>query len=180
MNEIDPIFILGAPNDENGGLSQLARARVETAASICKDRLASGRRPLIVPTGGHGAHFNRGPRPHWVYVRRDLLLEGVPEEAISKTGLESGNTVEDVAMIARYTADHGCSACSVVTSAFHIERCTLLFGCLAPFLTVQFLSANNPPDLGEEATIHEQKAIAQLLSQGGVLHNDKLFPIRAV
>jgi len=94
-----------------------------------------------------------------------------------ETGLESSNTVEDIVMIAKYISDHGQRTCSVVTSVFHLERCALLFDCLAPSLAVKLLGANNPPGLGIEVTNHEKKAIAQLLSQGGVLYDDKLFPM---
>ena len=82
------IILLGAPNDEKGRLSRIARERCEQA--ILEYRKNSGYK--ILPTGGFGPHFNVTDKPHGFYSGRYLISRGIPKEDILE-GVESSNTL---------------------------------------------------------------------------------------
>lgn len=173
----DLIFVLGAPNDQNGELSEIARKRVETAVDVFRRSAARNRSSKIVLTGGFGEHFNTTATPHWVYARDYMGELGVPADAIDEAGLESANSVEDAVMILDYLEDHSAVDVFVVTSEIHVERCALIFACMGPNREFQFVGAPNAQDGIQEAVRHEKAAIERLKRQGGVIFSDRLFPL---
>ena len=55
----DHLFVMGFSNDPVGALSDVMRARIDTAARLHR------RSPhvKVIVTGGHGDNFNRAPLP---------------------------------------------------------------------------------------------------------------------
>ena len=172
----DFVFVLGAPNNKSGKLSEAALARVRAAASLWHEAAVSDCRMKIVPTGGLGEHFNTSNRPHWQYVREALFELDVPEDAVADRGLESANTVEDIALIVDFLAAIGSDRAIVVTSRSHIKRSKFVFRSLAPDLAIDFIGAVEVEDSAAEE--HEARSIERLQAQGGVYHAERFFPYR--
>ena len=79
-------------------------------------------------------------------------------------------------MIAGFAADHGLARIQVVTSAFHMARCALIFGCVAPEFDIVFHAAPDPADV-EPLAAHETRARAIILAQGGVRFGARLYAL---
>lgn len=167
------IFVLGAPNNEMGELSDIALSRAKAAAFQWRELTESAKTVKVVPTGGFGTHFNNTDKPHWLYLDSELRRLGVPKEAIETPGLESGNTVEDAALVIDYLTDRAVDSICVVTSNVHIERCRFVFCSLAPRLQIDFVGSELPDD--ERSIAHEARSIARLKSQGGVFVANRFF-----
>ncbi|MEL6874699.1 MAG: YdcF family protein [Pseudomonadota bacterium] len=172
-NSDDPryLFVLGAPNDEQGGLSEISLNRIELAVSI--SRLDPEVR--VIATGGHGDHFNRTDRPHHRYVADELAKHGVQTFDARPHDFLSSNTVEDAVQISGFINVQQVSKIEVVTSEFHIERCRFIFDCLMREQKVDFHAAKNPAD-AELQIIHERNATKRLIDQGGVVIGKDFFP----
>ena len=166
----DHLFVMGFSNDPVGALSDVTLARIEAAARLHR------RWPhmKVIVTGGHGDNFNRAPLPHRAYANAALLARGVPLENLEPDGFLSANTVEDVMMITRFAAERGLTRFGVVTSSFHLERCRLIFGCVAPDLDIAFHAAEDPDDAAALAA-HEARARALILGQGGVTWGSRFY-----
>lgn len=169
MSEI--IFILGSPNSNDGSLSDISLSRVECAIAIH----ARTPKSRIIATGGFGEHFNTTEIPHCELVHRHLAELGFQLSVDSAEDLLSSNTVEDVQMIVAFTASRGCDHYAVVTSEFHLARCRYIFDCLEP-KRVDLYCGNDPPSLDPAIVRHENKALAQLVGQGGVIIDSVLHP----
>ena len=72
------LLVLGAPNDEQGNLSSIARERCDQAIRVYKEH--PGYKILL--TGGYGPHFNTTSLPHASYTKQYLMAHHVPEEDI--------------------------------------------------------------------------------------------------
>lgn len=70
------ILLLGAPNDEQGRLSQMAQDRIDCAYNL----YANNEHMTFLCTGGYGQHFNTTNRPHAYYAKQALIKKGVREE----------------------------------------------------------------------------------------------------
>lgn len=153
------IVVLGAPNDEQGNLSSLARERCDQALRVH----AQHPEARVIPTGGWGPHFNTAPEPHGHYVRAYLEAHGVPAAAFLAV-VESRNTVEDAALCRPVVATHGIRRLIVVTSDFHLPRAQFLFSREFPDLSLAFSAAPTDlpaPELAARIA-HEQSALARL------------------
>lgn len=84
------ILLLGAPNDEQGRLSQMAQDRIDCAYNL----YANNEHMTFLCTGGYGQHFNTTNRPHAYYAKQALIKKGVREEDFLPFIL-STNTYED-------------------------------------------------------------------------------------
>lgn len=166
-------FILGAPNSPEGILSDIALGRVNAAQSL--SRVVPSLR--LIATGGFGRHFNTSPWPHRELVQVVLSERGVAFDPIASGALESGNTVEDLALIVDLLRGEGINSCFIVTSSFHVERCRLILDCMWPELLVVYVTAGDPTRLAASVYQHEQDAIEGIISAGGVTWADEWFPI---
>ncbi|WP_461455150.1 YdcF family protein [Parasphingorhabdus sp.] len=166
------VFILGAPNDDLGALSDVSLSRVKSAVSIFQN----DRDVRIIVTGGYGDHFNRTHRPHRHYVSDELAKYGVQTETLGYDSFLSSNTVEDAVQIREFVVDQGLWNFEVITSTFHIERCMLVFKCILPDRNIHFHSADDPVDISS-LTTHEKSAMLRLKKQGGVIVGKEFFPL---
>lgn len=160
MNEtMTAIVVLGAPNDENGVLSSIARERCEQALKEYQSHPGS----KILPTGGWGAHFNTTSRPHGHYVREYLKTRGIPDEAFVECA-ESSNTIEDATLCRPIIERHGFSHMILVTSDFHAARAQYLFERECPGVSIELSVSRTllPESDLQKRILHEQTALARL------------------
>lgn len=158
------IVLLGAPNDEHGNLSAMARERCDQAYA------ESVRHPdaLILPTGGFGAHFNVTDKPHAFYTRNYLVGKGVaPARFLS--GAESGNTIQDAALAVPILQAAGVTDILLVTSDFHVERASFLFRRALQgtgiAMAVSPSATHVPPEEMERLRAHETSSLARLRAE---------------
>ena len=169
------VICLGAENDPLGVLSPTALARAQGAVKTY--RAIPGAKLLV--TGGYGA-FNRAPLPHARYVVRHLLDLGVPEADLLPI-VESRHTVDDAALSRAVLAKREPQSICVVTSEFHVQRARLIFTC---FFDPALLSFVTTPSCLEGERLqrreaHEAASIALIRQQGGILYQDRLWPLPA-
>ena len=163
MNGI--IILLGAPKDDAGNLSSVALERCELAR--LEYRAAPGW--AVLPTGGHGRHFNRAPEPHAHYTRRYLLAQGVPERDVLEPVL-SRFTVEDAQLSLPVVARCGVRSLKVVTSDFHVARAKFIFEQVFPEHQLAFYGSKTvlpQPEL-ERLLEHKKNALAELERRFGL------------
>ena len=156
------IVILGAPNDDTGALSHIARERCDQG--LREYRCQSAAR--ILPTGGWGAHFNTTPHPHHHYTRAYLQSQGVPAAAFVE-GADSTNTIEDARLCRPIVARHGFTQLRVVTSDFHLPRAEFLFRREFPAIKLSFVGAKThlPEAEIQRLAQHEERALARLRAE---------------
>ena len=139
------ILLLGAPNDEQGRLSQMAQDRIDCAYNL----YANNEHMTFLCTGGYGQHFNTTNRPHAYYAKQALIKKGVREEDFLPFIL-STNTYEELP-----------DMLIVITSDFHIRRAKLLHDRIINYPHTLFLPAKS--NLSEKELLslieHEQDAI---------------------
>lgn len=153
------LIVLGAPNDENGELSAIAKARCEQA--IKEYRCHSGYKILL--TGGYGDHFNTTENPHAFYTKGYLLARQIPEQDILEF-VESSNTLEDARLSYPIVKRYGVKHVIVVTSDFHLDRAKYIFQ--QTFKDVQLFFSGSHTDLPQQELealrLHEQRALRKL------------------
>jgi len=167
-----PVFILGFMNDADGRLSSTALSRIEAGLTL----QSADPNVVLLATGGFGAHFNVSTTPHREWVYRALAARGARFDRAGASDLLSANTVEDIAMIATFSARRGFEHIEIVTSHFHVPRCHFIAACLAPSMALTIIAADDPPDFESERRDHETRALAQLNAQGGVVVDGVLHP----
>lgn len=162
MDEL--IVILGAPNDDQGRLSQMAQERLAKGAALYRRNPGS----KILLTGGFGDHFNRTGMPHAHYARQALLRQGIPEGAFVEFAL-SRHTVEDGLLTKTLVARYGVERLIVVTSDFHLARAKFIFDRLFPNCQLRYAAAPSQAEPGEMSRLqqHEVQALARLKSSWG-------------
>jgi uncharacterized SAM-binding protein YcdF (DUF218 family) len=153
------IVILGAPNDETGGLSSIAKERCQQAIFEFRTYASSS----IIPTGGWGEHFNTTSQPHGYYSRAYCVAHGIPEEAFVEC-VESSNTVEDARLCRPLVERYGFRRLVVVTSDFHVGRAEFLFTREFPEIALTFSGARThlPEEELQKKILHERNALARL------------------
>jgi uncharacterized SAM-binding protein YcdF (DUF218 family) len=157
------IILLGAPNDEKGRLSNIARERCDQAF------LEYRKHPeyKILPTGGFGPHFNVTDKPHAYYSSNYLISKGIPAVGILEF-VKSSNTIEDAELSWSIIQKYGMESVIVVTSDFHIPRVRIIFE--KRFLDVPVLFAASKTHLLEEELIQlkikEKRALSRLHDTG--------------
>jgi uncharacterized SAM-binding protein YcdF (DUF218 family) len=154
------ILVLGAPNDETGELSTIARERCECA--IKEYRCHSGYKFLL--TGGYGDHFNTTESPHAYYTKRYLLSRQILEQDILPEFVESSNTLEDARLSQPIVDRYGVKHVLVVTSDFHLDRAKYIFQ--QTFKNIHLFFSGSHTDLPQRELAalrqHEQKALRRL------------------
>lgn len=113
------IMILGAPNDNQGNLSLLAKTRLKQG----KKELFLNPGFKILLTGGFGQHFNETNNPHWKYAKWFLINKlSVSPDSFLPEAIESSNTVEDIEKAKSLFQKYKFSKIIIVTSEFHLKR----------------------------------------------------------
>ncbi|MCL1137794.1 YdcF family protein [Shewanella pneumatophori] len=133
------IIVLGAPNDNQGNLSDIALSRCQTALKAYRESPQS----KLLLTGGFGAHFNQTDTPHAVYGQRYLISQGVPETAFADIAL-SRFTFEDATLAIAIIEKLQCRELCLVTSEFHMPRAKLIFSQIFANLALSYLEATTP------------------------------------
>ena len=150
------ILLLGAPNDEQGRLSQMAQDRIDCAYNL----YANNEHMTFLCTGGYGQHFNTTNRPHAYYAKQALIKKGVREEDFLPFIL-STNTYEDFKISKEIIEKELPDMLIVITSDFHILRAKLLHDRIINYPHTLFLPAKS--NLSEKELLslieHEQDAI---------------------
>ncbi|GEO05631.1 hypothetical protein AAE02nite_32950 [Adhaeribacter aerolatus] len=153
------IIVLGAPNDAQGQLSQVALDRLQTAIRFYRHNQDF----KFLCTGGFGPHFNTAHQPHAHYAAQYLIAQGVPETDILPYVL-SRHTLEDATLAQPVLDRFKPRQVVVITSDFHMQRAALLFNTHVPNQNMLFLEAGSTLD---EETLqqlqeHERRALALL------------------
>lgn len=133
------IIVLGAPNDDQGNLSDIALSRCQTALKAYRESPQS----KLLLTGGFGAHFNQTDTPHAMHGQRYLISQGVPETAFTDIAL-SRFTFEDATLAIAIIEKLQCRELCVVTSEFHMPRAKLIFSQIFANLALSYLEAATP------------------------------------
>ena len=170
---MDVVIYLGAQNDAQGVLSAMALERAQGAMDAY--RSTPGAKLLI--TGGYG-HFNPAPLPHAHYVVQHLLAEDVPAKDLLPP-VESQHTVEDAALTRESLALHDVRSICVVTSELHVPRAQLIFTCFFDPARLSFVGTPNciSGERLQRQAAHEQKSIALIRRQGGIIYQGRLWPL---
>jgi hypothetical protein len=132
----------------------------------------------LLLTGGYG-HFNSSTQPHAYHLSTFMMDQGVGPEDFLPFVL-SANTVEDAVFSARALRGHVLSWIDVVTSQVHVARAQLVF---EHFFDPALLHFHGAPDSATSDVLlrhaaHEQAALEQIRSQGGVLFEGQLHTRR--
>jgi uncharacterized SAM-binding protein YcdF (DUF218 family) len=166
------VFILASPNSADGTLSPIAIGRIEKALEVQQTHP----HVVLLATGGFGEHFNTSNTPHRELVHQCLLNRGATIDRATPADLLSSNTVEDVWMIIAFAQKNGCPDYGVVTSNSHLARCRYVFECLDPTTRVDFFGADDSANPDDAVGKHEVVAMERLVTQGGVMIGDVLYP----
>lgn len=158
------IVVLGAPNSEEGVLSEMAMSRVKLCVSLYEKEHAG-----IILTGGFGAHFNTTEKPHAFYLKEMLKKEGVPESAILGM-IASSHSVEDATLSKWVIGALKPEEILIVTSDYHQKRAKIIFDAVyEPFKNLSFFSASSEfvdPEILNPLVAHEKQAVEDLLKNG--------------
>jgi uncharacterized SAM-binding protein YcdF (DUF218 family) len=166
---------LGADNDDHGSLTAMALERIALALALYETAARLGHPPLILATGGFGAHFNRTSTPHNHYVRCRLVEGGVPASSVVTKGLESANTVEDAVLVKRYLGDARHHSLLVVTSAFHKKRAELIFKAVMPEAELGVAADTRLPSPRGD---HEARSCQEIMARGFIYHGQDRYPLK--
>ncbi len=152
------ILVLGAPNDDQGQLLQVARARCDTAYSHYLTDPAQ----KILCTGGFGPGFNRTETLHAAYAKAYLVAKGVPASSI--VGLvPSRFTIEDATLSWQMLLEMGLpiERVTVITSDFHLPRVRMIFTHVFVGIDLKFVGVETGVDATELARLiaHEEVAL---------------------
>ncbi|WP_028766220.1 YdcF family protein [Shewanella fidelis] len=149
MNSV--IIVLGAPNDDQGNLSEIAQSRCQEALRIHKTQPQS----KLLMTGGFGA-FNQTDMPHAYYCQRYLMSLGVPADTFTNIAL-SRFTFEDATLAKPIVEQHGFSHITLITSEFHMPRAKLIFSALFANYQLSYYATTSPvsPQKMRQLQAHE-------------------------
>ena len=149
MNSV--IIVLGAPNDDQGNLSEIAQSRCQEALRIHKTQPQS----KLLMTGGFG-EFNQTDMPHAYYSQRYLMSQGVPADTFTNIAL-SRFTFEDATLAKPIVEQHGFSQITLITSEFHMPRAKLIFSALFANYQLSYYAATSPvsPQKMQQLQAHE-------------------------
>ena len=158
------IVILGHTNDQQGQLSDIAKARLDLAIEVL--RLHS--HTSILLTGGFGEHFNQTHTPHAEYAAQYLLSQGVSHDLLIQPFVFSRNTIEDGQLAAPVLQQYHPNHILLVTSDFHMPRALFIFEHQCPGMKIHCFTALSPVSAEQYAalTAHENKRLSQLKNQG--------------
>lgn len=158
------IMILGAPNDNKGHLSLMAKTRLILGSK----ELALNPGFRILLTGGFGQHFNQTNLPHWHYAKEFLIKElSISPHSFLPEAIESTNTMEDIEMARPIFLKYNFEKIILVTSEFHLKRVQYIvekaFGILERKFLFSYVSDNVlNNNLLEKLHEHEKQALEYL------------------
>ncbi len=155
---MDVLIVLGGENGASGQLSQMVLDRVKMALTTWKSN------QKIICTGGFGAHFNTTNTPHWYYLKKELIAQGIPSTAFTDATIESKNTLDDGRLCANYLQNHSIRSIQLITSDFHMERAHCIFKQhFEPSLLTPTPAASSlPPSELQKRKKHEEQALENL------------------
>lgn len=161
MNMI--LCTLGAPNDDDGNLSPIAKDRLNCTYAL----YSANPTAAIICTGGFGEHFNRTPHPHSYYAKRFLVKKGIPANAFLESPL-SANTVEDFTFSKPIISDTSPDLLVLITSDFHMPRARFLFEKIIRYPKTLFVPVQSTLKKSEMKALraHEERALTELKTQG--------------
>jgi len=154
------VIVLGSPNDDQGALLPIARARCDAAH---REYLAD---PMvkIICTGGFGPAFNRTTTLHAAYLQAYLLKKGIPQPSI--VGLvPSRFTIEDATLSWQRLTELALpiARVTVITSDFHVPRVRMIFSHLFTCVPLALIGVETVVDREEwqRLVAHEEMAMAR-------------------
>lgn len=150
------IIVLGAQNDEEGNLSDIAKSRCDRAYYEFQKRS----KHMILCTGGFGETFNKTRHPHAKFAQEYLRNKGVPRTAFLDIS-KSSFTMEDATLSDPILRKNGIQFAVLVTSDFHMTRAKLVFDYICPYVNFEYVPAETNLSEGELEKLrkHELEAI---------------------
>lgn len=150
------MVILGAPNDDSGVLSVIAKSRCDKAY----DEFLKKPKMKVLCTGGFGEHFNTSKSPHGELTKQYLIDCGIPSCAFLDVA-QSRFTFEDATLAKPIIKKARASHLHLVTSDFHLNRVNYVFRHVFPHLTISTCAATTPLSQTQVADLieHEEKAM---------------------
>ncbi len=156
------IIVLGSPNSEKGRLGKLAIGRAKKCIEIFDSN-----KDFILCTGGFGSHFNKSQKPHFEYLKKYLIKNGISEHFFLPSA-SSSNTVEDATKSKAILQEFSITNATIITTKYHQKRVQLIFDEIIPNIVKNYVVTGN--NLSEKALkkfeIHEEKAIEGILKNG--------------
>ncbi|WP_286272964.1 YdcF family protein [Thalassotalea hakodatensis] len=148
--------MLGAPNDNTGKLSVIAKSRCDKVLDVFQQNMTCH----ILCTGGFGEHFNTTTKPHAHYCQQYLQSKGVARSVFYQPAL-SRYTLEDALLAKPILEQHKIDHIILVTSDFHLERALLVFSHVLPNRVLSYHAAKSPMSRNERDALvaHEKTAI---------------------
>ena len=155
------IVVLGAPNDENGLLSNIAISRLNKCLEIYRPG------SFVLCTGGWGANFNQAPQSHAHYASKYLISNGIDKTHFLEFAL-SAHTVEDAVKTKKIIEPFLPVKLSLITSDFHLERAQLIFDKILQIPDIEYIGAptNMAKKSLEQLITHEKKSIEEIIKNG--------------
>lgn len=161
------LFTLGAPNDDEGNLSQTALDRLN-----CTLRIYNSDPDIkIICTGGFGEHFNRTALPHAKHAQHYLINNGIKQESLSEI-IESKNTFDDLSFAKSLIEKYKPDSVIIISSDFHMERVEKICNKIGWFSNCIFIGATSSVDeiTLEKLKDHEKTAIEKLMFNSFTQH----------
>lgn len=152
-------LVLGAPNDAQGNLSNIAMDRLNCAYQFYKFNDDVD----ILCTGGFGEGFNTTDKPHAYYAQSFLMDKGIPKSKLLEHVLSS-NTVEDFKNSKSLVLALNPELLIIITSDFHMGRVKILHKAILDYPDTIFIPAKStlPENELRSLITHEEKAIKEL------------------
>ena len=118
--DLDYVIVLGCKIRPDGTLYPLIRGRVDRAIAFCRAQAeATGRAPVLIPSGGKGADE---PEAEASAMARYMREQGVPEERILPED-RSTTTLENMRFSRELIEKRGGAArAAFATSSYHVYR----------------------------------------------------------
>ncbi len=115
----DYVIVLGCRIRPDGTLYPLIRSRVDRAVAFARrQEAATGRRPVLIPSGGKGADE---PEAEAEAMARYMLRQGVPPEQILPERA-SKTTLENLRFSRKLIEERGGGKVAFSTSSYHVYR----------------------------------------------------------
>ena len=115
----DYVIVLGCRIRPDGTLYPLIRSRVDRAVAFARrQEAATGRRPVLIPSGGKGADE---PEAEAEAMARYMLRQGVPPEQILPE-CASKTTLENLRFSRKLIEERGGGKVAFSTSSYHVYR----------------------------------------------------------
>ena len=154
------ILLFGHQNNEQGELSDVARARCDTAIQLFKES-AGKANVYVLPTGAFGNHFNTTDQPHSFYLTRYLISQGVDAAQILP-GTESSNTFEDCVSARKIVTAGRVDEVIAVTSEYHVPRVKFILDRLFQGINFSVYESPTPPECLKAEEKEENKRFKKL------------------